>query len=362
VAKEKTDPEGKKNKNETIGEDNIPENTEKVATDDVNNKGGKIKRRGKKKSNGAEEVNVDQQGGNTAKTSSQEATDTAIVKRMVGQLMKECEATNVKIDLQEIEQIVEKLESGEEVGQPGHREIDEEGEEALRRLEDAVKRKGTAARKKHAEVVEMGRGMMKGKQRKEVLEGMLVDDTNTKMLAANTNTKILADNSNTKRKELLVEKQVGSISSCGESVSEEELENRSELDSKDEDSTEDSSEDSSSEEESSSSDDDEEQGCWPQSHQYNPGGGQQQRGQHPSGFPGPSQFQNPPSHFQHPPFAAHPPFPPHQFQQNVQYQNQWQQQQANLAWYQNWCASVQLQRQQVEWQTYWAELARKPRK
>ena len=30
--------------------------------------------------------------------------------------MKECEATNVKIDLQEIEQIVEKLESGEEVG------------------------------------------------------------------------------------------------------------------------------------------------------------------------------------------------------------------------------------------------------
>ena len=30
--------------------------------------------------------------------------------------MKECEATNVKIDLQEIEQIVKKLESGEEVG------------------------------------------------------------------------------------------------------------------------------------------------------------------------------------------------------------------------------------------------------
>ena len=87
VAKEKADPEGKKNKNETIGEDNIPENTEKVATDDVNNKGGKIKRRGKKKSNGAEEVNVDQQGGNTAKTSSQEATDTAIVKRMVGKLL-----------------------------------------------------------------------------------------------------------------------------------------------------------------------------------------------------------------------------------------------------------------------------------
>ena len=87
VAKEKTDSEGKKNKNETIGEDNIPENTEKVATDDVNNKGGKIKRRGKKKSNGAEEVNVDQQGGNTAKTSSQEATDTAIVKRMVGKLL-----------------------------------------------------------------------------------------------------------------------------------------------------------------------------------------------------------------------------------------------------------------------------------
>ena len=190
---------------------------------------------------------------------------------------------------------------------------------------------------------------MKGKQRKEVLEGMLVDNTNTKMLGANTNTKVLAANTNTNRKEMLVEKQVGSISSCGESVSEEELENRSELNAKDEDSTEDSSEDSSSEEESSSSDDGEEQGCWPQSHQYNPGGGQQQRGQHPSGFPGPSQFQTPPHphQFQNPPFPAHPPFPPHQFQPNVQYQHQWQQQQANLAWYQNWCASVQLQRQQV---------------
>merc|ERR1719233_1422442 len=90
---------------------------------------------------------------------------------MVGQLMKECEATTVKVDLQEVEMIVEKLERGEEVGQPGHREIEEEGEEALRRLEDAVRRKGTEARKKHAEVVEIGRRMMKGKQRKEVWKG-----------------------------------------------------------------------------------------------------------------------------------------------------------------------------------------------
>merc|ERR1719234_961583 len=184
--KEKVDSEGKKNKKETLDE----KEPEKVATDGVNNKSGKIKRRGKKKSSGGEEeVKLEsQKGGNPAKTSSQEATDTAIVKRMVGQLMKDCKATAVNLDLEEVEQIVEKLERGEEVAQPGHREIEEEGEEALRRLEDAVKRKGTAARKKHADVVEMGRRMIKGKQRREVLEGMLVEDINTKMWGANTNT------------------------------------------------------------------------------------------------------------------------------------------------------------------------------
>ena len=83
-------------------------------------------------------------------------------------------------------------------------------------------------------MVETGRRMIKGKQRREVLEGMLVDNTNTKMLGANTNTKVLGANTNTnQRKELLVDKQVGSISSCGESVSEEEQENRNELDIKD---------------------------------------------------------------------------------------------------------------------------------
>ena len=193
-----------------------------------------------------------------------------------------------------------------------------------------VKRKGVEARKKHAEMVEMGRRRMNGKQRREVLEGMLVDNTDTEMLGSSAHTK--------QRKDLLVDNQVGSSSSCGESVGEEEAENRNEV--QDEDSSDDSSEDSSSEE-SSSSDDDEEQGSWPQSHQqYNPGGGHQ----YPSGFPGPSQLQNPPSQFQGPPFPSH-----QQFHPNVQYQTQWQQQQqqANLAWYQNWSASVQLQRQQV---------------
>ena len=191
-----------------------------------------------------------------------------------------------------------------------------------------VKRKGVEARKKHAEMVEMGRRRMNGKQRREVLEGMLVDNTDTEMLGSSAHTE-------QRRKDLLVDNQVGSSSSCGESVGEEEAENRNEV--QDEDSSDDSSEDSSSEE-SSSSDGDEEQGSWPQSHQqYNPGGGHQ----YPSGFPGPSQFQNPPSQFQGPTFPSH-----QQFHQNVQYQTQWQQQ-ANLAWYQNWSASVQLQRQQV---------------
>ena len=83
VAKEKSDPEGRKNKRETIVEDNVPENAGTEATDVVN-KSGKIKRRGKKKSNSEEEGKVEEKGGNTARTSSQEATDTAIVKRMVG--------------------------------------------------------------------------------------------------------------------------------------------------------------------------------------------------------------------------------------------------------------------------------------
>ena len=83
VAKEKSDPEGRKNKRETIVEDNVPENAGTEATDVVN-KSGKIKRRGKKKSYSEEEGKVVEKGGNTARTSSQEATDTAIVKRMVG--------------------------------------------------------------------------------------------------------------------------------------------------------------------------------------------------------------------------------------------------------------------------------------
>ena len=82
VAKEKSDPEGRKNKRETIVEDNVPENAGTEATDVVN-KSGKIKRRGKKKSYSEEEGKVVEKGGNTGRTSSQEATDTAIVKRMV---------------------------------------------------------------------------------------------------------------------------------------------------------------------------------------------------------------------------------------------------------------------------------------
>merc|ERR1719447_1045189 len=150
--------------------------------------------------------------------------DTAIVKRMVGQLMKDCEATNMlEIDLAEVEQIVERLGRGEEVGQPGHRAIQEEGEEALRRLGDAVKRKGAEARKKQAEMVEMGRRMMKGKQRKEVLEGMLADNTNTnnEMLVDNSNTNMPGTNTNAnakQREESLVVKQVVSLLSCGENV------------------------------------------------------------------------------------------------------------------------------------------------
>ena len=113
-AKEKVE----KNKKETLEGDKTPEHREKVATDDVNkggkegkknkketleegrddvnNKSGKIKRRGKKKSSvGEEEMKVDQKGGNPAKTSSQEATDTAIVKRMVRKtLMKTKTNTN----------------------------------------------------------------------------------------------------------------------------------------------------------------------------------------------------------------------------------------------------------------------------
>ena len=202
---------------------------------------------------------------------------------------------------------------------------------------------------------------MKGKQRKEVLEGMLVDNTNTnnEMLVDNSNTKMPGTNTKL-REESLVDKQVVSLLSCGENVGDEENVNR--LQAKDEDSSEDSSEHSSSEDDeeegSSSSDDDgdEEQAFWRQSHQYSPGGGQQYGPHHPSGFPGPSQFQNPASwfqnpasQFQNPSFPAHPRLPPHQFQQNAHYQNQWQQQQQqeNLVWYQNWCASLQLQRQQV---------------
>ena len=209
---------------------------------------------------------------------------------------------------------------------------------AVDELSQQVKRKGSQARKKHSEMVEMGRRMMKDKPRKELLEGMLVDNTNFNS----------DDNGNSKNKGESLDKPASTISSA----SEEERRNPNEV--KESDLSEDSSDDSSSEDEeedSSSSDDDddnsdeEDQRHRPQSHQYSPGN-HQHRSSHPSGIPGPSQFQNPPFP---PHLFQNAPFPPHQLHQNMHYQSQWQQQQqqANMAWYQNWCASVQLQRQQV---------------
>merc|ERR1719495_2447400 len=101
--------------------------------------------------------------------------------------MKDCEATTLKIDMADIEEIVDKLERGEEVGQPGHREVEEEGEEALRRLGDAVKRKGAAAREKHRELIEKGRRMNKGKARREILEAMLVDEQDERITSCEDN-------------------------------------------------------------------------------------------------------------------------------------------------------------------------------
>ena len=93
VAKEKADPEVKKAKKTEFTED-----AEYVKeTSDGASKSGKIKRRGKK-SNFGDEVKDDQRGESTTRTNSREAMDTAIVKRMVGQLMKDCETTNMKVD------------------------------------------------------------------------------------------------------------------------------------------------------------------------------------------------------------------------------------------------------------------------
>merc|ERR1719447_2067943 len=101
--------------------------------------------------------------------------------------MKDCEATTLKIEMADIEGIVDKLERGEEVGQPGHREGQEEGEEALRRLEDAVKRKGAAARELHRGLIEKGRRMNKGKTRREILEAMLVDEQDERITSCEEN-------------------------------------------------------------------------------------------------------------------------------------------------------------------------------
>merc|ERR1719495_386691 len=101
--------------------------------------------------------------------------------------MKDCEATTLGIDMADVEEIVDKLERGEEVGQPGHWEVEEEGEEALRRLGDAVKRKGAAAREKHRELIEKGRRMNKGKTRREILEAMLVDQQDERITSCADN-------------------------------------------------------------------------------------------------------------------------------------------------------------------------------
>ena len=296
VVKEKLDPEKKK-----VRESANQERTNKLNSETAD-KSGKIKRRGKKKAN-----EKDEEAQHIAnKPDNREVMDTAIIKRMVGQLMKDCEATTLKIDMADIEEIVDKLERGEEVGQPGHREVEEEGEEALRRLGDAVKRKGAAAREKHRELIEKGKRMNKGKTRREILEAMLVDEQDERITSCE-------DNSSEDEK----------IEIKGESKTK----GKSLADTQDNLSSEDSSEDSSSEDDddssSSSEDDDEDRGnpLWPPNQHF-----QHQSLHHP--------------HQQ----QSNPQFPPSQFHQ---YQNPWQQQ-ANLAWYQNWYASVQLQRQQVD--------------
>merc|ERR1712013_186123 len=177
VVKEKLDPEKKK-----VIESANEERTTKPNSETAD-KSGKIKRRGKKKAN-----EKDEEAQNIAiKPDNREVMDTAIIKRMVGQLMKDCEATTLKIDMADIEEIVDKLERGEEVGQPGHREVEEEGGEALRRLEDAVKRKGAAARELHRELIEKGRRMTKGKTRREILEAMLVDEQDERITSCEEN-------------------------------------------------------------------------------------------------------------------------------------------------------------------------------
>merc|ERR1712122_130852 len=67
------------------------------------------------------------------------------------------------------------------------RRREEEGEEALRRLEDAVNRKGAAAREKHRELIEKGRKMNKGKTRREILEAMLVDEQDERITSCEEN-------------------------------------------------------------------------------------------------------------------------------------------------------------------------------
>merc|ERR1719323_470602 len=96
VVKEKLDPEKKKVIESVNEERTIKPNSETA------DKSGKIKRRGKKKANEKdEEAQII-----ANKPDNRDVMDTAIIKRMVWQLMKDSEATTLKIDMADIEEIV----------------------------------------------------------------------------------------------------------------------------------------------------------------------------------------------------------------------------------------------------------------
>ena len=253
--------------------------------EDCSSKDGKIKRRGKKKP-GMTSLPLQD------KT---EVTDAALVRRAVAQVLRDTETPSVACSLEEVTELVARLEAGEEVGVPGLREVSGEGQEMLGRLGEAVARRGEGARERYREVVAGGREALAGRGRGEVLKELLGEGRQ------------------------VVGGSAGESSEDSDSEEDDKVEVQSSEE--EEDDSDEESEDTSSDD-SSDNDEDSRQPSFPPHQQpWQPGQ----------------------------PLPHQPPFPHLSVQQ-----------QAAQAWYSQWTAGLEQQRQQLQWQEYWAAVARSP--
>jgi len=245
-------------------------------------------------------------------------TDEAIIRRSVVQTMEDGRTPLKHITISEVSTLMSRLSSGEKVTSPPcASDVPTEGEEALQRLGEAIERQAATARQTYHANMERGLARFKGLPTEQIMESLVVDEK--------------------KSVKTPVSESEGDVSpTLTDSKEQSEDDDSSEEALSDNERT---SSDSTEVSDSDSSNDEEENDNVP-----GPGAvgvGVPQFASHYYGYP--VQQAGP----------GYPTFPQFPGVSNPQHAPN------NEAWYRQWAANLALQRQQIEWQRYWANLHRK---